>query len=122
MQKPVFFNIFQIQMPVGAITSIAHRISGILLAVGIPFSIYLLYVSLDGPDGYEQANAILASLPFRLVAVLFAWALAHHLLAGIRHLLSDIDIGSGLPHARRSAWTVNCLSPLFAVLAAVAFL
>jgi succinate dehydrogenase / fumarate reductase cytochrome b subunit len=29
--------------------------------------------------------------------ILLIWALAHHLLAGVRHLLSDIDIGSQLP-------------------------
>jgi succinate dehydrogenase / fumarate reductase cytochrome b subunit len=122
MQRPVFFNVFQIQMPVGAITSIAHRISGILLAIGIPFSIYLLDLSLDGPEGYQRASALLRSLPVRCLAIVFAWALGHHLLAGVRHLLSDIDIGSSLPEARRSAWIVNCTSPLFAVLAAVALL
>lgn len=40
-------------------------------------------------------------------AIVFVWALAHHLLAGVRHLLSDIDVGSRLPAARRSAWAVN---------------
>lgn len=122
MQRPVFFNVFQIQMPVGAITSITHRISGILLAIGIPFSIYLLDLSLDGSDGYRLAQTLLHSLPVRSLAILFAWALGHHMLAGVRHLLSDIDIGSRLPGARRSAWIVNCISPFFAVLAAVAFL
>jgi succinate dehydrogenase / fumarate reductase cytochrome b subunit len=122
MQRPVFFNVFQIQMPVGAITSITHRISGILLAIGIPFSIYLLDLSLDGPDGYRLAHTLLHSLPVRCLAILFAWALGHHMLAGVRHLLSDIDIGSRLPAARRSAWVVNCISPFFAVLAAMAFL
>src|SRR5690606_24444123 len=122
MQRPAFFNVFQIQMPVGAITSITHRISGILLAIGIPFSIYLLDLSLDGHNGYLRAVALLHSLPVRCLAILFAWALGHHLLAGVRHLLSDIDIGSGLPEARRSAWIINCSSPMFAVLAIVAFL
>ena len=37
MRKAVFFNLTQIQMPVGAVTSITHRITGILLAIGIPF-------------------------------------------------------------------------------------
>lgn len=39
MQRPVFFNLtqIQIQMPVGAVTSICHRTTGILMAGGIPF-------------------------------------------------------------------------------------
>jgi succinate dehydrogenase / fumarate reductase cytochrome b subunit len=119
---PAFFNPLQIQMPVGAVASIAHRISGILLAVGIPFSIYLLDLSSSGVDGFKQAQAMLYRLPVRILAILFAWALAHHMLAGVRHLLSDIDIGSDLRASRRSAWIVNCASPVFAVLAALAFL
>lgn len=121
-RMPVFFNVLQIQMPVGSITSIAHRISGVLLALGIPFSIYLLDLSVDGPEGFHRAAVLLQRLPVRCLAVLLAWALGHHVLAGVRHLLSDIDIGSDLHTARRSAWAVNCISPVFAVLAAVAFL
>ena len=34
MQRPVFLNLTQIRMPVGAVTSITHRVSGLLLALG----------------------------------------------------------------------------------------
>jgi succinate dehydrogenase / fumarate reductase cytochrome b subunit len=47
---PVFLNLVQTQMPVGALTSITHRVTGILLALGIPFSIYFLDQSLRGPQ------------------------------------------------------------------------
>ena len=116
------FNVFQIQLPVGAITSLTHRISGVALAIGIPLSIYLLDLSRSGPRGFEQARSIFDNIFMELAMVLFAWALGHHMLAGVRHLLSDVDIGSRLPAARRSAWAVNCISPLFAVLAAAVFI
>lgn len=106
-QRPTFFNLLQIQMPVGALTSIAHRITGMLLAVGIPFGIYVLDVSLEGPHGYAHVIAMVGDWPGKGVLIVLAWVLAHHLLAGIRHLLSDVDIGSQLPAARRSAWVVN---------------
>jgi succinate dehydrogenase / fumarate reductase cytochrome b subunit len=48
--------------------------------------------------------------------------LTHHLLAGIRHLLSDIDIGSQLPAARRSAWVGNLGGLAVALLALGALL
>lgn len=32
--RPIFCNLLQIQMPVGALTTIMHRITGILLALG----------------------------------------------------------------------------------------
>jgi succinate dehydrogenase / fumarate reductase cytochrome b subunit len=105
--RPVFFNFLQIQMPVGALTSITHRVTGVFLALSIPFGVYILDLSLQGPQGYVQAIAWFDKLAFRVATIAFAWALAHHLLAGLRHLLSDIDIGSQLPAARRSAWIVN---------------
>jgi len=117
-RRPVFFNLAQIQMPVGALTSITHRVTGILLALGIPFSVYLLDLSLQGPQGYAQVIAWFDKFAFRVAAIVLVWALAHHLLAGIRHLLGDIDIGSELPAARRSAWIVNLGGVAVALLAA----
>lgn len=35
----MFSNLLQIQIPVGALTCITHRVTGILLALGIPFSV-----------------------------------------------------------------------------------
>ena len=117
-RRPVFFNLAQIQMPVGALTSITHRVTGMLLAFGIPFCIYFLDLSLRGPPGYARVMVMLDSVPVKSVVILLAWALAHHLLAGIRHLLSDIDIGSQLPAARLSAWIANLGGVGVALLAA----
>lgn len=120
-KRPVFFNLLKIQMPVGALTSIIHRITGIFLAIGIPFSIYLLDISLKDPQGYAQVIALFDKFAFRMIAITLIWALAYHLLAGIRHLLMDIDVGSHLHGARYSAWIVN-LSGAVLVLFAVGVL
>lgn len=117
MRRPVFFNLTQIQMPVGALTSITHRITGIVLAFGIPFNIYILDLSLQSPQSYTRVTDLFDRGAFKLVALVFVWALAHHVFAGIRHLLSDIDIGSRLPIARRSAWIVNIAGLIVALLA-----
>ena len=118
--RPVFFNPAKIQLPVGALASIAHRVSGVLLALGVPFCIYLLDLALRGPSGYGQAAALLGHLPVKGAVIVATWALAHHLLAGIRHLLSDIDIGSQLPASRRSAWAANIGGLAVALLVAFA--
>lgn len=118
MRKAVFFNLTQIQMPVGAVTSITHRITGILLAIGIPFGVYLLDQSLRDLQSYVGVTQLFAHPAFKVAALAFIWALAHHLFAGVRHLLSDIDIGSRLPAARRSAWSVNLGGVAVALLAA----
>lgn len=117
-RRPVFFNPARIQMPVGALTSITHRVTGILLAAGIPFGIYILDLSLQSDQSWSRVVHLLDKWAFKAVAIVFIWALAHHLLAGVRHLLSDIDVGSRLPPARRSAWMVNIGGLAVALLAA----
>ena len=119
--RVVFLNLAQIGMPVGALTSILHRVSGVLLALAIPVAAWLLARSLQGAAGYADVAGWLGRPAVRLVAVLWVWALAHHLLAGMRHMLSDIDVGSRLRGARRSAWTVNVAGAVVALIAAGAF-
>lgn len=103
-------------MPIGSIASIMHRITGVLLALGIPYAIYLLDLSLRGPQGYVRVISIFDMLAFKGLAILFIWALTYHLLAGVRHLLSDIDIGSHLHTARFTAWLVNGIAAFVVVL------
>ncbi len=121
-RRPIFLNLAQIQMPVGSLTSITHRVTGILLALGIPVAIYILDLSLQSPQSYAQLIRLFDAWAFKAAAIAFIWALAHHLLAGTRHLLMDIDVGSLLPAARRSAWAVNLGGLAVALLATGALL
>jgi succinate dehydrogenase / fumarate reductase cytochrome b subunit len=104
---PVYLNLFRIRFPVGAVTSIAHRISGILLFLSFPLFVYLLDLSLQGPDGFDAATAILQNGCVRFGSVVIIWSLLHHLFSGIRFLFIDIEQGVSLPQARASAWLVN---------------
>ena len=104
---PRYLDLLRIKMPVGAVLSIAHRISGVLLFLTLPLMVYLLGLSLQGPAGYARSLDWLGSLPVQLLSILLAWSLFHHLLAGIRHLLLDVHVGIEKPQARRSAWLVN---------------
>ncbi len=49
-RAPVFLDLMQIQMPVGALTSIGHRITGILLAAKVLVGVYL---------GFSGATSVL---------------------------------------------------------------
>jgi len=104
---PVYLDLLRIRFPVGAVTSFAHRISGVLLFIFLPFFIYLLDISLQGSQGYAQAIAMLGTGWMRLGSAAIAWSLFHHLLSGIRFLLIDIEAGVELKQARTSAWLVN---------------
>jgi succinate dehydrogenase / fumarate reductase cytochrome b subunit len=105
--RPMFLNPMRIQMPVGALASILHRATGVLLAASVPFDVYLLDLSLRSEHAFAQMTNWLTLPAIKVVALVLIWALAHHALAGTRHLLTDIGIGSTLNAARRSAWLVN---------------
>lgn len=117
-QRPVFLNPLQIQMPVGALTSIGHRITGILLAAAVPVTVYLLDLSTRNEQTYATVSTAFEHVAVKAIAVMLLWTLSHHLLAGVRHLLTDFNLGSPLHAARRSAWFVNLGGVAIALLAA----
>ena len=104
---PKFLNLFLIKLPPSGLVSIAHRISGVLMFVSIPVIAYLFALSLESRQGFEQVRVWLASPAAIVLTVLLVWSFSHHLLAGIRHLLLDIEIGVQRAQARTSAWLVN---------------
>lgn len=120
--RPVFLNPMQIRMPVGALTSIGHRLTGVLLAAGVPFSLYFLYLSLHSEQTFAVMMGWLSYPAVKGVMFVLVWALAHHLLAGVRHMLTDFNVGSTLHSARRSAWLVNLSGAGIALFAAVVLL
>ncbi len=118
-RRPMFLDLRHITMPVGALTSIGHRLSGVVLALTVPAAVYCFALSLQGEAGFARWTAISGHLAFKVAALIAIWALAHHLLGGVRHLLSDFDVGSPLRKARKSAWFVNLAGVAVALLAAV---
>jgi succinate dehydrogenase / fumarate reductase cytochrome b subunit len=109
---PVYLNLLRIRFPVGAVTSIGHRIAGVFLFLSLPVLIYLLELSLQGPAGFARAHVTVQNGWFEAGFTLIAWSLLHHLLSGIRFLLIDIEKGVTLQQARRSAWLVNLCAPV----------
>jgi len=101
--RPVFLHLLQIRLPLTGWISIAHRLTGALLFLLLPLPLYLWQLSLQGEAGFAQALAWLGQWPLRLLLLLLLWWFAHHLFAGIRFLLLDLELGVGLAAARRSA-------------------
>lgn len=121
-KRPVFLNLLQIRQPVTAVLSILHRLTGVLMTLLLPGLIYLLVLSLESEDGFAQVASLLSSNPAKTVIVILAWVLAHHLLAGVRFLLLDIDLGVSRAAARKTAWlTHGGAIVLAAILAGVLF-
>ena len=91
---------WQVQM----VTSILHRATGMVLVVGMIGLVWGLLALAAGPDRWA-AFAACAGSPFgKLVLFGFSWALAFHLINGIRHLVQDAGQGYAIPDFVRSSW------------------
>ncbi len=120
--RPVFLNLLRIRQPVTAVLSIFHRISGVLMILSLPGAIFLLSLSLSDPAGFAVVAGLLSSGFAKVLAVLFIWAITHHILAGIRFMLLDLDIGVERAVARQTAWGVHiCAISVTALAAAWVF-
>src|SRR3970040_1372274 len=103
-KRPVYLNLLQIRLPVGGVASILHRATGAVLVPLVPFALYLLERSVQGPAAYADMAARLATIEGRVVLLGTVWMFAQHFFSGIRHLLMDIGIGDDTATARISAW------------------
>ena len=86
-------QILTYRLPAAGVMSILHRISGAGLFLLLPFLIYLLDMSLKSPTDFSKISELI-SHPIAFVAISgIIWAVIHHFLAGIRHLMLDMHIG-----------------------------
>ena len=60
-ERPVYLSLTQFGWPVTAIASITHRITGVLLFVGIAFLLWLLSMALKSPEGFAAATEVLSA-------------------------------------------------------------
>ncbi|TNF95918.1 MAG: succinate dehydrogenase, cytochrome b556 subunit [Gammaproteobacteria bacterium] len=115
-------NLIKIRLPMMGIVSILHRISGVLMFVSIPLLVYLFHLSVTGEPEFERTLVLLQNPFMKLLLLLLAWSVFHHLFAGIRYLLIDIDIGINKPQARMSAYIALFAGFLMAVIVLVMLL
>ena len=115
--RPKYLNLVQIRMPLPAVVSIMHRVSGAALFLALPLLLYWLQQSLTSEEAFSALKTTFGNGFVKLVVIGLLWGFLHHLLAGIRHLLLDLDIGTELPAARASSALVIGISIALTVMA-----
>ncbi len=108
-KRPKFLNLLRIHLPVTGVNSFAHRVSGALLFLAIPVFIYGFSLSVKDATSFNALLVDLKTVPYKLLFTVLAWALGHHLLAGVRFLLHEIEIGTSLSASKIASWLVNIL-------------
>ena len=104
--RPVYLNLLKIRLPVPGIVSFAHRITGVLLFLALPYAVYLLDLSIESAQSFEQVRQSLDQPFMLLLQIVLLWSIAHHFFAGIRFLLIDAEIGVEKTSMRTGAWLV----------------
>ncbi|MDF9777598.1 succinate dehydrogenase, cytochrome b556 subunit [Pseudomonas baetica] len=118
-QRPVNLDLRTIKLPITGVTSFLHRVSGIILFLGLGFMLYALGKSLGSEEGFADVKATLTSPLAKLVAWGLLSALLYHLVAGVRHLIMDMGIGETLEGGRLGSKIIIAVSVVLIVLAGV---
>ena len=115
--RPKYLNLLQIQMPIPAIISIMHRVSGAVLFFALPLLLWVFQQSLISFGSYGELQLLFANWLVKVVAIGLLWGFFHHLCAGTRFLLLDLHVGADLEPARGSSRLVLAGGIVLTVLA-----
>jgi succinate dehydrogenase / fumarate reductase cytochrome b subunit len=84
--------------------SIAHRISGAALYVGVLLLAWFLIAASTDAATFGVFSAFIESIIGRTILFGFTWAIFHHLIGGIRHFIWDAGYGMDAPLRDQLAW------------------
>ena len=109
--RPVYMNLFQIRLPISAISSITHRLAGIyIFFISLPLFLFLLYFTTKSYNDFMFIQQAFNNSIFFSTFVSFSFIVfSYHILTGVRHLLQDLHIGESLSASRVSSYIVFIL-------------
>ena len=92
--KPVYINLFKIQLPLSALLSITHRVSGMLIFfLVLPVSAYIFNLLLQSSDSFSLfMDSYNTSIFLRTFVLFNILVFEYHVIAGIRHMLMDFHL------------------------------
>jgi succinate dehydrogenase / fumarate reductase cytochrome b subunit len=95
-KRPVNLDISTISLPITAIVSILHRVSGVVLFGVVALMLWGLDKSLSSAEGFAAVQDALSSPLVKFIVWASLAALAYHFVAGVRHLIMDMGVGETL--------------------------
>lgn len=117
-KRPININPLTIKLPITALVSIGHRVSGVVVFLMIPLLLCFLSESLRSEQTFQALAGYFQSIGMKVLLWVLVVGFAYHCIAGVRHLLMDCHIGESLRGGRMGSVIVMALSTLFALAAA----
>lgn len=92
-ERPLSPHLQIYRLPLTALMSITHRVTGVLLVLGILLLVAFLISVAVGEEPFLRVQSFLQSFVGRLFLWSWIFALFVHLCHGVRHLLWDTGLG-----------------------------
>jgi len=102
--RPLSPHLTVYRMPITMTMSIIHRITGGALYFGTLLVAVWLMAAASSEATFDWVNWAFGSWLGRLVLFGYTWALMHHMLGGVRHLVWDTGAGLEKHTASRIGW------------------
>ena len=112
-------DLLSFKWPITAISSIMHRVAGVVLFIGVAFMLYALDLSLSSEQEFIALKEMMVSPLGKMITWGLLSALGYHFVAGIKHLLMDMGVGETLEGAQFAAKTTLFFSAVLIALAAI---
>jgi len=104
--RPLSPHLQVYRLPLTALLSITHRITGVGLTIGTLMLAYWVTSAAYGPDSYANATAFIGSWFGYFCLLGFSACLFYHSCNGIRHLFWDVGKYFEIPETARINWVV----------------
>jgi len=101
-QQPLSPHLQIYRLPLTAVLSITHRLTGLVLILGSVLLTATLLALATGSDVYAHARALIDNWAGIVLLIAFTYALYFHFCNGIRHLFWDAGMGYDLETATKS--------------------
>jgi succinate dehydrogenase / fumarate reductase cytochrome b subunit len=89
-----------------SVLSILHRVTGSALTLGAILAVWWLLAAATSEEYFVFVDGLATSWIGNLIWIGSTWALAYHMLNGIRHLAWDMGYGFDLEDAYKSGLAV----------------
>lgn len=108
--RPISPHLQVYTLTISMLMSIVHRITGAALYFGTLILAWWLIAAATSPSYFSFVSDLLGTIPGKIVLIGYTWALVHHALGGLKHLIWDTGRGFNLYSVNALSWASIILS------------
>lgn len=119
-RRPTAPNLQTYRPTLSMVMSIAHRVTGVAVYLGMVLAVWWLAAVAAGPEAYAAFQGFMSSAPGLVLLLGLTWALLHHAAGGVRHLIWDTGKAHDWPSREYLVWATLIASIVLTILVWIA--